>query len=191
MHNRLILKTILQKNIVLKLVRYLASSPPMTSSIKKAFRGSIVWYSGVEKFEPLELVSCRDELHKIFKFPISGTNAHVVIKKKIKNLAGTHLSARDEFHWNGTGEIEMEKKKIGCSIEMEQVIEKNWLELVSARDEFHWNGTGDRKKLHWNGTGEILLMTKKKKKIGWNGGLNQMQGFIRTMVILWFSAMLD
>ena len=66
--DRLILKTILQKNTILKLMRYLASSLPMTSSIKKAFRGSIAWHSSVEEFEPLELVSCRDELHKIFKF---------------------------------------------------------------------------------------------------------------------------
>ena len=54
--------------IVLKQMRYLASSLLGTSSIKKSMRGSTAWHSGVEKFEPLELVSCRDELHKIFKF---------------------------------------------------------------------------------------------------------------------------
>jgi predicted methyltransferase len=81
MHDRLILKTILQKNTVLKLMRYLALSLPVTSSIKKSMRDSTAWHSGVEKFEPLELVSCRDELHKIFKFPTFGANTHVVIKK--------------------------------------------------------------------------------------------------------------
>jgi hypothetical protein len=49
--DRLILKTILQTNTVLKLVRYLASSLPVMSSIKKSMRGSITWHSGVEKFE--------------------------------------------------------------------------------------------------------------------------------------------
>ena len=60
--NRLILKTILQKNTFLKLMRYLASSLVEMSSIKN----SIAWHFDVEKFEPLELISCRDEFHKIF-----------------------------------------------------------------------------------------------------------------------------
>ncbi len=78
-HDRPILKINSQKMTVLKQMRYLASSLaetsstwnsslPGTSSIKKSMRGSTAWHSGVEKFEPLELVSCRDELHKIFKF---------------------------------------------------------------------------------------------------------------------------
>ena len=79
MRDSLILAAILQKMTVLKQMRYLASSLvetsstwnsslPVTSSIKKSMHGSTTWHSGVEKFEPLELVSCRDELHKIFKF---------------------------------------------------------------------------------------------------------------------------
>jgi hypothetical protein len=77
MRDSLIFTTILQKMTVLKQMSYLASSLvetsstwisslPVTSSIKKVSHGSIEWHSGVEKFEPLELVSCRDELHKNF-----------------------------------------------------------------------------------------------------------------------------
>ena len=68
MRDSLILTSILQKMTVLKQMRYLASSLPVTISIKKSMRGSTAWHYGMEKFEPLELVSCRDELHKIFKF---------------------------------------------------------------------------------------------------------------------------
>jgi hypothetical protein len=41
--DRLILKTILQKNTILKLMRYLASSLVETSSIKKVLRGILMW----------------------------------------------------------------------------------------------------------------------------------------------------
>ena len=91
MLNRLILKTILQKNTVLKLMGYLASPLPETSSIKKVLRGSIAWHFGVDKFEPLELISCRDELHKIFKFPYLWRERARCYKKKNNNLAGTCL----------------------------------------------------------------------------------------------------
>ena len=80
MHDRLILKTILQKNTVLKLISYIASSLLETNSTwnsslvetsysEKVLRGifnSISWHFDVEEYYPLELVSCRDELHKIF-----------------------------------------------------------------------------------------------------------------------------
>ena len=92
MLNRLILKTILQKNIVLKLMRYLALSLVETSSIKN----SIAWLFDVEKFEPLELVSTRDELHKIFyiPLPLARTRTLSVLKKLIWLEL---VSSKDEF----------------------------------------------------------------------------------------------
>jgi hypothetical protein len=68
-HDRLILTKILQKMTVLKQMSYLASSLQETSSSEKVLRGifnSISWHFDAAEFYPLELVSCRDELHKIF-----------------------------------------------------------------------------------------------------------------------------
>ena len=68
-HDRPILTTILQKMTVLKQMSYLASSLVETSSSEKVLHGifnSISWHFDVAEFYPLELVSYRDELHKIF-----------------------------------------------------------------------------------------------------------------------------
>jgi hypothetical protein len=68
-HDRPFLKTNSQKMIVLKQMSYLASSLVETTSSEKVLRGifnSISWHFDVAEFYPLELVSCRDELHKIF-----------------------------------------------------------------------------------------------------------------------------
>ena len=80
-HDRLILKTILQKNTILKLMSYTASSLVETSSTwnsslvetsssEKVLRVifiSITWYYvAFWRGKPLELVSCRDEFHKFF-----------------------------------------------------------------------------------------------------------------------------
>ena len=68
-HNKLILKTILQKNAVLKLMSYTASSLVETSSSQKLFRGiffSVSWHLDVAVNCLLELVSCRDELQAYF-----------------------------------------------------------------------------------------------------------------------------
>ena len=79
MLNRLILKTILQKNTVLKLMRYLASPLPETSSIKKVLRGILVWINLNRWNSSLVETSYT----KFLNSPTSGENVHVVIKKKI------------------------------------------------------------------------------------------------------------
>ena len=69
MHDRLIIKTILQKNTVLKLMSYIDSFLLETSSSENVSRGifiSISWHFDVAEYYPREFVSCRDELHKIF-----------------------------------------------------------------------------------------------------------------------------
>ena len=84
-HDRLILKTILQKNTVLKLMRDLASSLPVTSFIKKyyvaALRGEILtrWNSSL-----VETSST-----KFFKF-FTLARTHTLLLKK-NNLTGTRL----------------------------------------------------------------------------------------------------
>jgi hypothetical protein len=55
MRNRLILKTILQKNTVLKLISYIASSLVETSYSGKVLRGifnSISWHFDMEEYLP-------------------------------------------------------------------------------------------------------------------------------------------
>jgi hypothetical protein len=80
-HDRLILKTILQKNTVLKLMSYTALSLLETSSSQKLFCGiffSVSWHFDVAVYYLLELVSCRDELQAYFLIP-SHSGANTVI----------------------------------------------------------------------------------------------------------------
>ena len=80
--DRLILKTILQTNTVLKLMRYLASSLPVTSSIKKSMRGILAW----RNLNHWNSYLVETSYTKFLNSHTSGANTHIEFFKKI-NLA--------------------------------------------------------------------------------------------------------